>query len=1189
MDTSKLKNFAKEARRTLLEQVSSKLSLVLQSESSARREAPQAVYQLEQALKTQGKDTLIDKVAYTWFNRFCALRFMDVNGYNRVGVVSPVAGQVQPEILSEAKAGHLDDSLVNARAAERVLGLLNGSIKSQDGQTEAYRNLIVAVCNSYHSLMPYLFQHIDDYTELLMPDDLLSENSILAKTREAMTPEACTSVEVIGWLYQFYISEKKDKVFADLKNNKKVTAENIPAATQLFTPHWIVRYLVENSLGRLWLLNNPNSRIVEKMDYYIKPAPAAEGEEQPETDFLKISSPEELKICDPAAGSGHMLTYAYDLLYAIYLDAGYDPVDIPELILTKNLYGIEIDERASELAAFALSMKAIKGNPDDDGNNRRRFFRNPIRPNICKLDKIIFTEDELDEYFEFVGKDLFTADLRKALKDFEEADNFGSLITPTIGDVTEVLRTLEAKDVSGQLFLTDTHHKVLKVLWQADYLSQKYNVVVANPPYMGGKGMNARIAAWLNQNYTEVKSDLFSAFIVRNAKLTTVGGQLGFMTPFVWMFISSYEKLREFLIDEKTITSLIQLEYSGFDGATVPICAFTIENKFEAKYRGGYIRLSDFKGSENQSPKTLEAIKNPDCGWFYRSNAHTFKKLPSSIIGYWFTKQATKAFIDGTDLAAVSKPLVGLQTSDNARFLRLWYEVPLDNSYFTAKNNIEAKKSGKKWFPHVKGGGYRRWFGFNEYLINWLNDGLELKESIKTRLKSNTFTKEIRNEEKYFLPNISWGAITSNKPSFRMSEAGTIFNIGGPAIFPNEEKYLLCSFLNSKIAEFYISSICMTLNLTPGDVGRLPILKDYIKNSDPNIAKACINISKNDWDYYELSWDFRVSPFLKQGCCAQKIEDVYTEQRLFWKEMTAEMLMLEEKNNRFFIDAYGLRDELTPEVPIEEITLTCNPAYRYGTKISEEERETRLRADTMAEFISYAVGCMFGRYSLDEPGLILANQGDRLEDYLARIQTPTFMPDDDNVIPLIDFDGDWFEDDITERFKKFLKVTFGEANFAENLAFIEDALGKDIRKYLLKDFYKDHVQRYKKRPIYWQFSSSKGTFNALIYMHRYRPDTCSLVLDYLRDFRVKLEARKQSFEHINISASATQKDKTQALKMIDKINKALDEVNDYEREVLFPLAAERISIDLDDGVKRNYPLFGSALKKIAGLEGDDND
>ena len=593
MDTAKLKRFSQYARRSLIDQISSKLVLVLAEASAARRENSAAIKKLEEQISEHGKEQVIEKIAYIWFNRFCALRFMDVNRYTRIGLVSPIEGQFQPEILAEAKMGHIDEESVPEKIRQQIFALLGGTAPSQDPQAEAYRLLVVAACNDYHKAMPYLFERIADYTELLMPDDLLSGNSILAYTREAMTPNICQDVEVIGWLYQFYISEKKDKVFDDLKKIKKITPENIPAATQLFTPHWIVRYLVENSLGRLWMLNRPNSTLFEKMEYYIHP-------EDVEIDFLRINKAEELKIVDPACGSGHMLVYAFDLLYAIYEEEGVDPSEIPEKILTHNLFGIEIDERAGELAAFALTMKARA--------KQRRFFKKPVQPNICVLQAIHFDETEINEYMDFVGQDIFTLGLKATLSQFEEADNFGSLIRPEVTNVQGMLEILNAKDVSSHLFYSLTHEKVLQVLNQADFLSPKYHIVIANPPYMGGKGMNGRMGAWLKDNYPDVKSDLFSAFIVRNTELALPKGQLGFMTPFVWMFISSYEKLRSFLIDKKTITSLIQLEYSGFEGATVPICTFTIENAHKPNYKGGYVRLSDFKGSAIQGPKALEII-----------------------------------------------------------------------------------------------------------------------------------------------------------------------------------------------------------------------------------------------------------------------------------------------------------------------------------------------------------------------------------------------------------------------------------------------------------------------------------------------------------------------------------------------------------------------------------------------------
>ncbi len=1169
METAKLKKFAQFARRSLLEQVSAKLKLVLAETSAARRESTEAIKKLEEAIKGHGKEQVIERVAYIWFNRFCALRFMDVNRYTRIGVVSPAEGQFQPEILAEAKMGHIDEEMVHDKVRQQIFALLDGKAPSRDPQGEAYRLLVVAACNFWNKAMPFLFQRIDDYTELLMPDDLLSGNSILAYTREAMMPDACEDVEVIGWLYQFYISEKKDEVFDGLKKNKKITPEHIPAATQLFTPHWIVRYLVENSLGRLWLLNRPGSKLVEQMDYYIKP-------EQAETDFLRIANPEEIKICDPACGSGHMLTYAFDLLYAIYEEEGYEPAEIPEKILTNNLYGIEIDERAGELAAFALTMKARA--------KQRRFFNKGVKPNICVLENVHFDGNELKDYMDFVGRDLFTAPLQTTLRQFEEADNFGSLIRPDVTDVDGMLRILESKNVSGQLFISMTHQKVLQALRQADYLSPKYHMVIANPPYMGGKGMNGRLGAWLKDNYEDVKSDLFSAFIVRNTELTLPKGQLGFMSPFVWMFISSYEKLRSFLINQKTITSLVQLEYSGFDGATVPICTFTAENAHRPDFKGGYIKLSRFRGAENQGPRTLEAIKNPNCGWFYRASATDFRKIPGSPIAYWLPQSALETLDRTTPLGRISEPRKGMCTRDNDYFVRLWAEVSFSEIGFNCSSRDEAKNSKRRWFPYQKGGEFRQWYGNHNSLVDWENDGYRLLNMENLGWKGNSTN---HNTEYIFKPAVVWSKITSAIPNFRYSPSGFLYDDASGLCSINDKSNTkaVLGFLCSKVGQFYMGVINPTLNIQPGNMVSMP----YLRTDDCSDVDSIIEISKSDWDSYEASWDFTSFPLLNPDYRQPTLKATYQKLRAHWREMTLEMQRLEQENNRIFIEAYGLQDELDEKVDLSQITLTCNPHYRYGNDKSEDELEALLLADTMRELVSYAVGCMFGRYALDKPGLILANQGETIEDYIKRVPEPSFSADDDNVIPMLD--GDWFTDDIAERFRKFLRVAFGEDHYEENLKFVEQALnikGKrnySIRDYFLGEFYTDHVKRYKKRPIYWLFSSPKGSFNALIYLHRYRPDTASVVLnDYLREFRTKLTSHKNHLEAVSISSSSSQGEKTKALKEIEKITKMIAEMEEYEREVLYPLATEQVEIDLDDGVKVNYPKLGAALKKIVGLD-----
>ena len=1109
MDTAKLKKFAQYARRSLIDQVSNKLVLVLSEDSAARRESATAVKKLEEQIREHGKEQVIEKIAYIWFNRFCALRFMDVNRYTRIGVVSPVEGQFQPEILAEAKMGHIDEDTVPEKIRQQIFALLGGIATSRDAQSEAYRLLLVAACNDYHKAMPYLFERIADYTELLMPDDLLSANSILAYTREAMTPDICRDVEVIGWLYQFYISEKKDAVFDGLKKNKKITPENIPAATQLFTPHWIVRYLVENSLGRLWMLNRPNSRLFEQMDYYIK-------SEQAETDFLRINKPEELKICDPACGSGHLLVYAFDLLYAIYEEEGVDPAGIPEKILTHNLYGIEIDERAGELAAFALTMKARA--------KQRRFFSKQVAPNICVLENIYFDETEIDEYMDFVGQDIFTLGLKTTLSQFEEADNFGSLIRPEVTDVEGMLEILETKNVSEHLFLSLTHQKVLQVLQQADYLSPKYHVVIANPPYMGGKGMNGRLGVWLKDNYADVKSDLFSAFIVRCCELCTSSGYIGIMSPNVWMYISSHQKLRTFITEHKSLINLVELPLSGFKGATVQICAYNIVNHRAPESNGGFVRLVGFKGGdEKMAAYTRDAIKNQHCGWFFRAYSADFKTIPSSPIAYWVSETFRNIFLRSKPLSDISPPRLGMTTGDNGRFLRLWHEVSYIKIGFNCINSDFALRSGCKWFPYNKGGEFRLWYGNKDYVVNWENNGKEILE-YNTVLYGSP-TRNVRSIKDYFRESITWSFVSSSSFGVRHSNAGSIFDVGGSSIFPNPSDIkLLTGFLCTKLVFHYLKAMNPSLNFQVGNVADLPVLSEqfvFIRPKVEEVVDKAITNSKLDWEACETSWDFTSLPLMQSDYRQATLNATYDKLRAHWQEMTLEMQRLEQENNRIFIDAYGLQDELIQEVPLKEITLTCNPYYRYGNNKNEEELEVLLLADTMKEFISYAVGCMFGRYALGKPGLILANQGEILTDYLKQIPEPSIPADEDNVIPMLD--GDWFTDDITECFCKFLKVTFGEEHYEENLTFIEKSLGKDIRKYFLKDFYNDHVRRYKKRPIYWLFSSPKGSFNALIYMHRYRPDTVSVVLnDYLREFRTKLSARKNHLEAVSISGSASQ-------------------------------------------------------------------
>lgn len=1177
MDTTRLKKFAQAARLQLMQTVAEKLEHVLKIDSALMREKEQELKTLKNRLKGKSshereekKKEIIRQVAYTWFNRLCALRFMDVNRYTQVRAVSPPENFTFPEILIEAQQGHIDEHLEPYLDKQKVFDILAGRVSSPEPQQEAYRILLVAVCNYYHRLMPFLFEPIRDYTELLLPDDLLSPNSILADVRDALTAENCGDVEVIGWLYQYYISQEKDRVFAGLRKNIKISSHNIPAATQLFTPHWIVRFIVENSLGHLWMLNRPHSRIIDQMPYYIRPR-------QTEDQFLTLPSPEEIKICDPACGSGHILVYAFDLLYEMYREEAYDPADIPRLILENNLYGIEIDPRAGELAAFALVMKARQKD--------RRFFKQPVKPNICVLENIAIEPEHLDRYIHETGVgDVFTPKVREMLKQWEAATNFGSLIKPCIPNAGHIYYTLEKKTIPGDLFLRQTHRDILKALEQAGYLSSQYNIVIANPPYMGNRGMNDQLRKFALEHYPNNKLDLFSMFIHRNITLTVPNGMLGFMSPYVWMFSEMYKKLRLQLLHHSTVTSLVQLEYNSFDAASVPICAFTLKNVHEPGYEGGYIRLSDFRGVPLQGPKTMEAVENPGCGWFYRVSARQFDKMPGSPIAYWVSHRVREIFEKFPPLSDYADTRNGLNTGDNDRFLKMWYE-PGFRQIGLGYTNLEGTlDSPHKWYPYNKGGSFRKWYGNNQFVVDWAENGKEIKQYARQKNDGRHWSRFLKNLKFMLKPGITWSTIGGSLFGARHSGAGSLFDSTGSSIFPHDnDSYYLLGFLCAKPAAQFLSIINPTANILPSTLNKIPFIPEiHEKERIRNASKRAIHIARNDWDSYETSWNFTHLPLLREEFRRDTLENTYAALRKHWKYMTMEMIHLEEENNRVFIDIYRLRDEFSPDVSLREITLTCNPHYRYGNHKKPDKLESLLLTDTVKEFIDYAVGCMFGRYSLDKPGLILANQGEDVEeDYKKQIPNPTFEPDDDNVIPILE--GDWFTDNIAERFRKFLEITFGKEYYQENLDFIQKALGKTVQNYFLKDFYNHHIRRYKRRPIYWLFSSPKGSFNALIYMHRYRPNTVSDILHhYLREYLNKLGARIKHLK--NTGDSSTGNPERRALKEINSLSKIITELKDWKEQVLLPLAERNIQINLDDGVKVNYRKFGKALKAIPQLK-----
>jgi hypothetical protein len=1182
MNTAALKTFAPAMRRQLIEAVGRKLDRLLhQISADTLTTAAGPIEELRQQEATNRQE-LLERVAYSWFNRLAALRYLDARLWHPFGarVLMPqTESETQPELLKLLRSGSLPAELQSHTDEARLQGLLDGRIPTAtagaDPQGEVYRELILAVCRSYHQLLPNLFEGLDDASELLLPDDLLSDGSIAGGFRSQISDSDCEDVEIIGWLYQFYISEKKDQVIG-----KVVKSEDIPAATQLFTPHWIVKYMVQNSLGAQWLATYPASALKGQMEYYIEPA---EQTDEVKAQLAAITpgslNPEELTLIDPACGSGHILVEAYDLFKAIYLERGYQQREIPQLILEKNLFGLDIDERAAQLTSFALMMK---GRGDD-----RRLFERGIQLNVMALvNSDGLNVEGLANAINLADHHLKLADLVELKQLFEHATTFGSLIQVPDGLAKKLPALRRLSEWKGQDMLVTEGLKILEPLVrQAELLAARYDAVVANPPYIGSKYQTPSLKRFAMDNFEDSKSDLFAMFIERAMELSSAQGRVGVVAPYVWMFLTSYKNLREKLIRETTFTSLIQLEYNAFEPAMIPVATFTLALHHVPYFKGSYIKLSDFKGHQNQAPKTLEAIEDPTCSWHYRANSYDFRKISGSPWAYWVSERVFRIFEEGITLDEVARPRKGLTTADNERFIRLWHEVPIHTSALWMCSDAAGSPTTKKWVPLNRGGKFRKWFGNRLDVLNWENDGQEIRAFEQATL---------RNTDCHYREGITWNDISSSNFGMRYAPAGSISEGKGNMCFANNGALLfaLLAYFNSPVAQAFLKFLCPTLNFNVGEVARTPVLLHALEARAPlGLAKACVSFSEADWNAYERSWDFKSFPLLIASThLTPTVQSNYTAWISQNRDIIAEIKRLEEENNRFFIDAYGLQDELTPDVPIEQITLTVNPAYRYGGNLSEAEQWERFRRDTMAELLSYATGCMMGRYSLDHPGLILANAGDTLENYVAKVGKSTgdlsFQPDRDGIIPVLD--GEWFEDDIVARSREFLRVCFPASSLNTDLAFIETALGKDLRKYFCTDFYKDHLQTYKKRPIYWLVQSpagpSRGGFACLIYLHRYTKDTLNLVLNnYFRPYLQKLEARQAQLGLDQLNDALPSRDRTAARKEAEKITKVLKECQAWEQDALLPLAQQRIELDLDDGVKVNYLKLQDVLAPIPGL------
>lgn len=1165
MDKNSIRKYAVWARRELIERVSQRAMIygvtdndtgdfdadtvnnrLLSATEKGQRQA------LIKNVKAKGYSQVVEEVAYTWFNRFVALRFMEVNGYlpSHVRVFTNDAGEFKPEILTEAINLELDGLDSN-----KVFELLN-----DNKNEELFKYLLIVQCNALNKILPAMFQRIEDYTGLLLPDYLLREGSVIEQM-VTMIPEDDwkDQVQIIGWLYQYYNSELKDKIFADLKKNIKISKKNIPAATQLFTPDWIVHYMVENSLGRLWLEGHPDDNLKSEWKYYLDEAPQ-EDDVQIQLSAIRQQlaelKPEDIRVVDPCMGSGHILCVLFDVLIQIYQAYGYTAREAAIKIVENNLWGLDIDERAAQLAYFAVMMKARQYD--------RRFFTRNAKPHVFAIRE---TNNLRAEYDTFVKNRFNLTKEQQATLDylidaFNDAKEYGSIIQLADYDYRD-LETAWAKvqnNVGG--LWSKVMPQIDHLIQQAIALTQKYHVVATNPPYMGSSGMSAKLAAYVKENFPDSKSDLFAVFIERGFQMLKANGYESMITMESWMFLSSFEKLRTNLVQSKTIKTLVHMPYLGRGGTSLGINFGTdmavVQNRCVKNYIGTYDRIAYYETDNDGVP-----FEFPFKNEFYKQiTQNNFSKIPGAPIAYWVSKPYREAFANGKFLGNIADSKQGLATADNNRFLRLWHEVQITSIKFNAKSAAEALESKKKWFPYNKGGEFRKWYGNNDYVVNWENDGFEIKHNFdaKKNLRSRP-----QNTQYYFKECASWSLVTSGIAAFRYKPFGYIFDVAGMSFFSSDLLLYLLALCNTKVAMNILSVVAPTINFQCGDIANIPVFLDAnIKPRVEELAKENISLSRADWDAFETSWDFKEHPFSRcarsAGGSSVTIKKVFDIWQTEAEDRFNKLKTNEEELNRIFIDIYKLGDELTPDVEDKDVTV----------RRADFQREVR-------SFLSYAVGCMFGRYSLDTAGLIYAGGDWEPTKY------QTFKPNKHEIIPISD--AEYFETDIISRLIEFLTAAFGQETLEENLRQIAEAVGRRstpreaIRSYFINDFYSEHVKTYQKRPIYWLFDSGKKNgFKCLIYMHRYRPDTVARIrTDYVHEQQARYWTAIEDLEKRIDGASTTERVKL--TKQLAALKGQAEEIRAYE-EKIHHLADCMTKIDLDDGVKHNYELFKDVLAKI---------
>ncbi|MGO5090477.1 BREX-1 system adenine-specific DNA-methyltransferase PglX [Segatella copri] len=1124
-NTAALKTFAQETRKKLISLISTKMDFILTQDTAELRGFESQIAKLKSAIATKGKELVVEEVAYTWFNRVMALRYMDANGYTDLKVVTPGMEQMRPEILQEAMAGNIDEDL---------------RVKVDDNPKEAvlYRRLLVAVCNQYGTTMPFLFEHICDYTEMLLPDDLLSDQSFVTDIRNGMTDEDCQNVEVMGWLYQFYITDRKDD--AEKKKSKKggLKSDEQAAVTQLFTPHWVVRYMVENSLGRIWMTLHPESRLIDEMPYYI-PTPEGQIDIIPED----IHSAQDIRFIDPCMGSGHILVYAFDLFCKMYEEEGYQTSEIPALILQNNIYGLDIDHRCYQLASFALTMKGRA--------YHSRYLRKIVMPNVMALQNI--DRDTIEASGSWGDKSL--------MWQFENIDTIGSLLKITPEECAAI-------HVDSGLF--GVWQKLLKT--QAEYLSRKYHCVVTNPPYLG-KGMGDVLKSFLLLEYPNGSADLMASFVERCLDYSDKDAYVAMINQQSWMFNVTYESLRKEIVNNSFISSVLHLgprTFPEIGGEIVQNVTFVLCNA-QLTSNGQYIRLTDYNDPYLKDKMAREIIQERENNYFVFNQADILD-IPTAIFGYWLSSTQKEILSKSDSFDNVSSPCTGMQSGANNKFVRLWFEV--------SKRDIDNYKVpfNKTWCYYQMGGESIAWYDYlPTHVILWENDGTEVKSH-----KSSV----IRNQKFYGNLGISWKRISGPDNKLKLLKEGYIFDQAADTLFPNDNKYFnyIFGFLNSKVLGVFLKLFSATHNLTSGSIGRVPIF--MIDDEEINkLVDTCITIAKDYSESLESSDSFMSLKFIDSA----SIEELCERCKCYWNNRFMTLHDNEMLLNEKYIMIYGLGNELDSNISLDEVTI-----LQRG-EISIEDNKIVWHDDVIIkQFISYLVGCLMGRYSVDKPGLIIASQGQKVTDL--DLLAHTIEIDDDGIIPVI-MEEDFFADDLTQRIETAVKKLFGERNFYENMKFIKTALGMNLREYLYKNYYADHQQMYSvkgaKRPIYWIFSSQmgdkkkKGYFKALVYMHRIESDTLSkLHADYVSPYIDKVEQQLKEAEDDAVRDDLSQAQRNKANKLAAELAEKVREVKEFAT-ILAQMSTQRLTIDLDDGVKTNYPKYYPLVEPIKGLDKEE--